>query len=158
MNQHEEYARAARVFNVLTFQISQPNSWSVAKRVLIADDDGIVRNIVKTFLTMNLDVVCEEAADGIEAVERANQSKPDLIVLDFAMPNMNGAQAAQALKRSMPEVPIVLYTAFEIPIKMIQDVGFDAIVSKPNGMDKLAECVRMLLTNRPFQFGRSASA
>ena len=114
------------------------------KRILIADDNAIVRSTVKTFLTMEMDVVCEEAADGCEAVEHANQSKPDLIILDFAMPKMNGAQAAQALKRSMPEVPIVLYTVFEIPIKMAQDIGFDAVVSKPNG-DRLAECVRRLL-------------
>ena len=78
-------------------------------------------------------------------VEHANRSKPDLIILDFAMPKMNGAQAAQALKRSMPEVPIVLYTLFEIPIKMVRDIGFDAVVSKPSGIAKLAECVRMLL-------------
>ena len=115
------------------------------KRVLIADDNTVVRNAVKNFLTMEMDVVCEEAADGCEAIEHANQSKPDLIILDFAMPKMNGAQAAQALKRFMPEVPIVLYTLFEIPIKMVQDIGFDAVVSKPNGMDKLAECVRKLL-------------
>src|SRR6516164_3058784 len=115
------------------------------KRVLIADDNAIVRNAVRTFLTMEMDVVCEEAADGCEAVEHANQSKPDLIILDFAMPKMNGAQAAQALKRSMPEVPIVLYTVFEVPIKIVQDIGFDAVVSKPSGIVKLAECVRMLL-------------
>ena len=115
----------------------------MAKRVLIADDNVSIRNIVKNFLTMNMDVVCEDAADGCEAVEHANQSKPDLIILDFAMPKTNGAEAAQALKRSMPEVPIVLYTVFEIPIKMVQDVGFDAVVSRPNG-DKLAECVRSL--------------
>ena len=130
----------------------------MAKRVLIADDNVSIRNIVKNYLTMTMDLVCEEAADGSEAVEHANQSKPDLIILDFAMPKTNGAEAAQALKRSMPEVPIVLYTVFEIPIKMVQDIGFDAVVSKPDGMDKLAECVRRLLTNRPFQFGRSASA
>jgi DNA-binding NarL/FixJ family response regulator len=117
------------------------------KRVLIADDNTSIRNIVKTYLTtkMDLDVVCEEAADGREAVEHANQSKPDLIILDYAMPNMNGAEAAQALKRSMPEVPIVLYTVFEIPTNIVRNIGFDAVVSKPEGVDKLAECVRMLL-------------
>ena len=115
------------------------------KRVLIADDNTVVRNAVKNFLTMEMDVICEEATDGSEAVEHANQSKPDLIILDFAMPNMNGAEAAQALKRSMPEVPIVLYTVFEIPIKIGRDIGFDAVVSKPDGVDKLAECVRKLL-------------
>ena len=115
------------------------------KRVLIADDNTSIRNIVKTYLTMTMDLVCEEAADGSEAVEHANQSKPDLIILDFAMPKMNGADAAQVLKRSMPEVPIVLYTVFEVPIKMIQDVGFDAVVSKPEGVEKLAECIRRLL-------------
>jgi CheY-like chemotaxis protein len=130
----------------------------MAKRVLIADDNVIIRNIVKNFLTMEMGVVCEEAADGSEAVERANQSKPDLIILDYAMPKMNGAEAAQALKRSMPEVPIVLYTVFEIPIKIVRDIGFDAVVAKSDGTNKLAECVRMLLTNGPFQFRRGASA
>jgi DNA-binding NarL/FixJ family response regulator len=115
------------------------------KRVLIADDNTVVRNAVKNFLTMEMDVVCEDAADGSEAVEHANQSKPDLIILDFAMPKMSGAEAAQALKRSMPDVPIVLYTVFEIPIKMVQDIGFDAVVPKPSGIAKLAECVRKLL-------------
>jgi PleD family two-component response regulator len=89
------YVSAARVFDVLTFPTSQPNSWSVAKRVLIADDNAVVRNAVKTFLTLEMDVVCEEAADGCGAVEHANQGKPDLIILDFAMPKMNGAEAAQ---------------------------------------------------------------
>src|SRR6516225_9246917 len=109
----------------------------MAKRILIADDNVIIRNKVKDFLAMEMDVVCEEAADGCEAVEHANQCKPDLIILDFAMPKMNGAQAAQALKHSMPEVPIVLYTLFEIPIKMVRDIGFDAVISKPNGIDRL---------------------
>jgi DNA-binding NarL/FixJ family response regulator len=70
----------------------------MTKRVLIADDNTVVRNAVKTFLAMEMDVVCEEAADGCEAVEHANKSKPDLIILDFAMPKMSGAEAAQALK------------------------------------------------------------
>jgi DNA-binding NarL/FixJ family response regulator len=117
----------------------------VAKRVLIADDNAVVRNAVKTFLMMEMDVVCEEAADGSEAVEHANQSKPNLIILDFAMPKMGGAEVAKALKHSMPEVPIVLFTVFEIPIKIVRDIGVDAIVSKPSGIAKLAECVRILL-------------
>jgi len=115
------------------------------KRILIADDNSIVRNIVKNFLTAKMDLVCEEAADGSEAVEHANQSKPDLIILGFAMPRMNGAEAAQALKRSMPKVPIVLYTVFDVPIKLVRDTGFDAVALKPEGVDKLAECVRSLL-------------
>ena len=117
----------------------------MAKRVLIADDNVSIRNIVKNYLTMTMDLVCEEAADGSEAVEHANQSKPDLIILDFAMPKMNGAEAAKALKHSMPKVPIVLYTVFEIPDKLVQDIGFDAVVAKSDGTDKLAVCVRRLL-------------
>jgi DNA-binding NarL/FixJ family response regulator len=117
----------------------------MAKRVLFADDNRVVRSIIKNFLTTNMDLVWEEAADGCEAVEHANHSKPDLIILDFSMPKMNGAQAAQALKRSMPEVPIVLYTMFELPLKIVQEIGFDAVVSKSSGITRLAECVRMLL-------------
>jgi chemotaxis response regulator CheB len=65
------------------------------KRVLIADDSSTVRDIIKLFLSVRGDLeVCGEASDGLEAVEKASASKPDVILLDFAMPRMNGAEPA----------------------------------------------------------------
>jgi CheY-like chemotaxis protein len=51
-----------------------------------------------------------EAVDGADAIEEARKSKPDLIILDLAMPRLNGAEAATVLKNDMPETPVVLFT------------------------------------------------
>jgi DNA-binding NarL/FixJ family response regulator len=117
----------------------------VPKHILIADDNVIVREVVKESLEMMPEVEdCREAANGREAVERARESKPDLIILDLAMPEMNGMQAAKVLKQSMPEVPIVLFTMYHVG-SWSKDMGVDAVVSKPDGIGRLAECVQSLL-------------
>jgi DNA-binding NarL/FixJ family response regulator len=83
------------------------------KRVLIADDSSTVRDIIKFFLSLRGDLeVCREASDGFDAIEKATASKPDVILLDFGMPRMNGAEAARTLKKLMPEIPIILFTMY----------------------------------------------
>jgi DNA-binding NarL/FixJ family response regulator len=85
----------------------------VAKQILIADDSDTVRRILKMFLETRKDLmVCGEAANGFEAVEKAKILRPDLVLLDLAMPEMNGAEAASVLKKSMPDVPIIVFTMF----------------------------------------------
>ena len=118
----------------------------MAKSVLIADDSAIVRTIVKQSLEAIPEVgECWEAANGREAVERAAASKPDLVILDLAMPEMNGLQTAEALKRRMPEVPIVLFTMYELQ-SFGKFASIDAIVSKPEGLERLRNCVHTLLS------------
>jgi len=74
-------------------------------------DDG---DCVRLFLEKEGFEVCGEAADGVEAIEQAKKLKPDLIVMDLAMPRMNGAQAASILSMTMPSLPIVLLTLFYV--------------------------------------------
>ena len=62
----------------------------MAKCILVADDNDIVRTVIRFFLETKGFEVCGEAADGVHAIEKAQQLKPDLIVLDVAMPRMNG--------------------------------------------------------------------
>ena len=57
-------------------------------------------------------VVCGEAENGKEAIEKAQQLRPELIVLDLSMPVMNGLEAARILRRLMPSVPLIMYSAF----------------------------------------------
>ena len=119
------------------------------KRVLIADDDLKVREAMKAFLAGGTDVeVCGEAANGLEAVEKARTLKPDLIVLDLAMPEMNGAEAASVLKKRMPKLPIVLFTMFgdNIGRYLTAATGVDLVVSKPDGVARLAESVNAALS------------
>jgi DNA-binding NarL/FixJ family response regulator len=125
------------------------NGIPAAKRVLIADDSEIVRNIVRTFLTNAGFQVCGEVEDGCAAIERAKQLRPDLIVLDLSMPAMNGAEAASVLKGLMPDVPIVLFTMYSESVgsSLASAVGVDLVVCKPDGISNLVERIRSLLAS-----------
>ena len=116
------------------------------KRVLIADDHSFIRHVVKETLLGTLPISsCEEAANGREAVERAEQSKPDLIILDIQMPEMDGITAAKRLKESMPETPIILFTMYDLGRDRAKEFGVDAVVAKLEGLDKLTREVESLL-------------
>jgi DNA-binding NarL/FixJ family response regulator len=116
-------------------------------RILVIDDGASVRDVISIFLEHAGFDVCGEAADGVEAIEMAKKLKPDLIVLDLAMPRMNGAEAASILSTTMPAVPIVMLTLYRNTLgdALAAAVGVAAIVDKTDGMAKLVACVRSLL-------------
>src|SRR5262245_55887961 len=96
------------------------------KHILIADDHTGIRQAVKLVLSSTLDINhYHEATNGREAVEIANQTKPDLIILDIGMPQMDGITAAQHLKKSMPEVPIILFTIDDVGPDRAKQLGVD---------------------------------
>jgi len=118
------------------------------KQILIADDSSTVRRVLKQFLQNHRDLnVCGEAANGFEAVEQAKKLRPDLVLLDLAMPVMNGAEAASVLKKIMPKVPIIVFTMFSENIgrAMTDAIGVDLVLSKPDGMRALVEALENLL-------------
>jgi CheY-like chemotaxis protein len=117
--------------------------------ILIADDNPVIRSVVKKFLNRP-DINVFEAVDGLDAVEKASQNKPDLIILDLSMPRMNGLDAARLLRPSLPEVPIILFTVFaeSIPSTSLSDSGIDAVVSKAN-ITALVENVKSILKDSP---------
>src|SRR5467141_5050744 len=116
-------------------------------RILVIDDGDSVRNIIGIFLEHAGFAVCGEAADGVEGIEQAKKLKPDLIVLDLAMPRMNGAEAASVLSTTMPDIPVVLLTLYQniLGSALAAAVGVKAVLDKTEGMDKLVACVRSLL-------------
>jgi CheY-like chemotaxis protein len=132
----------------------------MAKCILIADDNDIVRTIIRFFLEKSWVPVGSaegnitkgfevgEAADGVDAIEKAKRLNPDLIVLDVAMPRMNGVEAASVLKSLMPDVPIVWFTMYkeQVGSSLTAAVGVDAVLSKPDGVGGLVECVQGLLS------------
>lgn len=116
------------------------------KHILIADDNTLIRKVVKDLLTTAFDIAnCQEAANGREAIELAEQSQPDLIILDVAMPVMDGITAAKHLKHSMPETPIILFTMYDLGRDRAKELGVDVVVSKPEGLGKLTREVESLL-------------
>lgn len=119
------------------------------KRVLVADDNGFVRKVLRNYLARTEGLSVCEAADGVEAIERAKQFRPDLIVLDLIMPNLNGAQAASIIKHEMPEVPIILLTIEGSAAKTLTTaVGIDIVLDKCDGIHTLMRHVETALERR----------
>ena len=129
---------------------SAPHLWAddMTKSILIVDDSATVRDVIRFFLESQQDLcVCGEAVDGVDAIEKAKALKPDLILLDLAMPRMNGVEAASVLKGLMPQVPIILFTMYNEALgrSLASAAGVSMVVSKPDGMSKLVECVQSVL-------------
>jgi DNA-binding NarL/FixJ family response regulator len=119
------------------------------KQILIADDSSTVRSVLKMFLQSWGNIkVCGEAANGFEAVQKAKELRPDLVLLDLAMPEMNGVEAASVLKKMMPHVPIIVFTMYSENIgrSLTSAIGVDMVLSKPDGMVALMEAVDSLLS------------
>ena len=124
----------------------------MSKHILIVDDSDTCRRVTRLFLESQLGLeVCGEAVDGVDAIEKARALKPDLVVMDLAMPRMNGAEAASILSKTMPDVPIVLLTLYQnvLGTALASAVGVKAIIDKTDGMDKLVACVHSLLKIEP---------
>jgi DNA-binding NarL/FixJ family response regulator len=84
-------------------------------RILIADDHPTVRRSLKQLLESNMKWhVCGEAANGLEAVQKAALLTPDVIILDARMPEMDGFEAASQISSATPAVPILVYTSFAV--------------------------------------------
>ena len=85
--------------------------------------------------------------NGTKAIEEAQESHPDLILLDLSMPVMNGLDAARALKRCMPQVPIVMFSIYgdSFTQKEARSAGVSALVSKFEDMSALVGIARNLL-------------
>jgi DNA-binding NarL/FixJ family response regulator len=115
--------------------------------ILIADDSNAVRKAVRSYLTERNFNVCGEAIDGQDAIEKTRELKPDLILLDLAMPGANGVVVASVVKDMAPNTRIVLFTMYSKALRRtFHSVDHvDAIVDKAEGMDRLTECLQRLL-------------
>jgi DNA-binding NarL/FixJ family response regulator len=112
------------------------------------DDNAHIRQALGELFKHEADFeVCGEAANGKEAIEKAQELRPDLIVLDLSMPVMNGLDAARVLKRLMPTVPLIMYSAFGDKSAEYQArlIGISEVVSKSEHASLLIHKARVLL-------------
>jgi DNA-binding NarL/FixJ family response regulator len=119
-----------------------------ARSILLADDSPAIRKMMRSFFESTTDLeVCGEAVDGLDAIEKAQKLKPDLVILDVEMPRMNGLEAARLLNQLMPGTPLVLFTLSEGTINYSCEpcAGIKAVIAKSDGMDALVEQVRGVL-------------
>ena len=118
------------------------------KAVLIADDNVFTRTALYEFFQREPDfIVCGMAENGREAIEEARGLHPDLIVLDMTMPVMNGVEAARWLKKIMPEVPLIMYSATNdrIAERTAKSVGISEMISKSQRVSVLIQAARGLV-------------
>ena len=116
-------------------------------RVLIVDHHDQIRRLVRAFFLSEFGFqICGEAVDGYEAIIKAQLLKPDLIVLEVAIPRLNGVEAAPKLRKLLPKTPIILFTLYGSLLKGCDtsEIGVDAVVSKQDGMLALGETVQAL--------------
>jgi DNA-binding NarL/FixJ family response regulator len=116
-------------------------------RVLIADDSPTALRSVCDYLEFagGFDVVCT-ASDGMNAVQMASRHQPDLALLDFRMPRLNGLQAAQELRRSHPALRVIIYSEINGPTleEECRSHGADCFIAKSRLPDGLLLEIRRL--------------
>jgi DNA-binding NarL/FixJ family response regulator len=122
-------------------------------RILLVDDHPIVRQGLKTLLEGHPGwEIVGEASDGAEAVEKAKDLKPDVMVLDITMPRMNGLEACRLLRRQTPQLEILFVTQHDSPQMMREalDAGARGYVVKSNAARDLLQAVEAVSQHRVF--------
>jgi two-component system nitrate/nitrite response regulator NarL len=117
-------------------------------QILIADDHEIVRRKVRSILESRRDIkIVGEAANGREAVEKAAELRPDLIILDHSMPVLNGLDAASEIRQILPDVPIMMLSMHDRQplIDALRLVGVQGFVPKAKCAERLLESVDTLM-------------
>jgi DNA-binding NarL/FixJ family response regulator len=129
-------------------------------RILIADDRELIRATLRQALPQAEASwhVCGEAGNGREAIEKAAELAPDLIIMDIAMPVLDGIGATRAIRAQLPDVPIVMYTFlfFDHLELMVKQAGAQALVQKGDLRALVGE-IRKVLAATPATAGQATS-
>lgn len=130
-----------------------------ATRILLADDHEVVRRGLRALLEAQPDFqVCGEAATGREAVEKAGECKPDLVVMDLSMPELNGLEATRKILRSDPQVEILILTMHESEqvVRDVLEAGARGYMLKSDAARDLVTAVKAMRQHKPFFTSRIA--
>lgn len=117
------------------------------KTVLIVDDSAAIRQELREEFSFHGFSVCAEAENGRQAIDLARTNHPRLIILDLAMPVMNGLDCAPELRKILPNTPIVLYTAFADAVTTadVKRRGVTTLLAKSEPLDHLIALAEKLL-------------
>ena len=115
-------------------------------KVLVVDDTEHVRDMLVQMLELDGFEVVGEAASGEEAINLAQSSDPNVIVMDYVMPDLDGLSAAKAIKQERPTQPIILYTAYlDANVEsQARDAGVALVVGKVEGLNQLERYINEL--------------
>lgn len=119
----------------------------MAKNILICDDAAFMRMMIKDILTKNGYTVAGEAENGLKAVEKYNELKPDLVLMDITMPEMDGIQALKQIKSVDPSASIIMCSAMGQQAMVIESIqaGAKDFIVKPFQPDRVLEAVKKVV-------------
>ena len=114
-------------------------------RVLIADDHALVRDGIKALLSLTSDIeVIGEATDGRQAIDQCRELKPDVVLMDIAMPGLGGLEATMELKHTAPDTRVLVLTQYDDPeyVRRFLKIGIAGYVLKRMLGSDLASAIR----------------
>jgi len=112
-------------------------------KILIVDDQERARRGLKALLATQPELeVVGEAADGEEAVRLAEALRPDVVLMDVRMPNMDGIEATKRIKRAHPEIKVIVLTMYDTHRREALEAGADAFVLKSEGFERLMVAIK----------------
>jgi DNA-binding NarL/FixJ family response regulator len=128
-------------------------------RILLADDHDVMRQGIRLLIERQPGwEVCGLASTGREAVAQASELKPDVVIMDMTMPELNGLDAAIEIKRRVPESEVLMFTAHEDEdlVREAFEAGIKSVVFKSEAYDFLVEAIKALSLHKPFFAPRSS--
>ncbi|MFT3984909.1 MAG: response regulator [Lachnospiraceae bacterium] len=119
----------------------------MAKNILICDDAAFMRMMIKDILTKNGYNVAGEAENGARAIERYNELKPDLVLMDITMPEMDGIQALKKIKENDSSALVIMCSAMGQQAMVIESIqaGAKDFIVKPFQADRVIEAVKKVV-------------
>ncbi|GAC1431717.1 MAG: hypothetical protein NVS1B11_01300 [Terriglobales bacterium] len=130
-----------------------PESATTHVRILIVDDHEVMRLGIRNLLeAVPRWSVCAEASNGTEAIEKAIQFQPDIIIMDITMPGMNGLEAAGQIGKTRPDIPVILFSLHlsDDLMKHFHTGGIRGAVGKGEAARDLVEAVKKVLGGGTF--------
>src|SRR5262245_59139721 len=122
-------------------------------KILIADDHEVVRSGLRLLLgeQANWKVVAE-ASDGPEAVSKAAETKPDVAVVDYSLPRLNGLEVTRQIRSRLPNTEVLIFTMYENELLILEALraGARGYLLKSDAKEQLVEAIRSLTLHRPF--------
>jgi DNA-binding NarL/FixJ family response regulator len=122
-------------------------------RVLIVDDQDFMRKALRRLLDIQPSFkVCGEACDGFEAVQKAMELRPQVIVMDINMPNLDGLEATRRIRKELSDVEVLIFTQYELlqASQAAEDAGARGCVSKSEAVHQLVPALRTVSAHRPY--------
>lgn len=130
-------------------------------RILIADDHDVVRSGVRAILEARAGwEVVGEAADGKSAISEAAKMRPDVVILDYGLPLVNGVEAARQIKTRVPGTEILIFTMHDTDslVRDVLEAGARGFLLKSDAKDLLISAVESLANHKPFFTGKVSEA